>query len=219
MPSSKVVFDDALYQYLLSISSRETDALRVLREEIVSQDVPNMAIQPEQGQFLAFLISLMSAKRILELGTFMGYSTAWMANALPDDGHIITCDVNQEWSKAAKNHWQRMGLANKITSHIGPALECMEDLLAEEVESFDIIFVDADKRNYPLYYEKSLLLLRKKGLVIFDNVFRGGKVLDENNQALNINVIRKFNSSLLDDPRIELSVVPIGDGMALGLKV
>src|SRR3989338_892274 len=158
----------SVYQYLQNMSLRETPILQQLRAETAKLEMARMQISPEQGQFMALLLKLMNAKRILELGTFTGYSTLVMAEALPTDGKVVTCDVNAEWTQLAQSFWQKAGVAPKIELRLAPALETLQQLLAKK-ELFDFIFIDADKENHLLYYDTCLQLVRGGGLIAIDN--------------------------------------------------
>jgi caffeoyl-CoA O-methyltransferase len=144
---------DELYTYFLSISLRESPLLQELRAETAKMPLARMQIAPEQGQFMALLVELMSARRIIEIGVFTGYSSLCMASAMPDDGLIVACDLSVEWTDIAKRYWQRAGVAHKIDLRIAPAIDTLNALLETQTESYDIAFLDADKENYPIYYE------------------------------------------------------------------
>ncbi|MEM9543256.1 MAG: class I SAM-dependent methyltransferase [Cyanobacteria bacterium P01_E01_bin.42] len=208
-----------LYNYLLSVSLREPDSLTQLRQKTERYPFGNMQIAPDQGQFMALLVRLMGAKKILEIGTLTGYSALWMALALPPDGTLITCDIQEKCREFAQPYWQGAGVADKIDLHIAPALETLENLLAtEQAETFDLAFIDADKTNYPHYYEKCLELLRPGGLIAIDNVLWGGAVADPEQTDPDTMAIKELNQSLHQDDRIELSMLPIADGLTLALK-
>jgi caffeoyl-CoA O-methyltransferase len=208
-----------LYQYLLSVSVKEAEILQELREEASNHPMGKMQISPDEAQFLSFLIKLIGAKKILEIGVFMGYSSTAMALALPEDGHIIACDNDKEFTDIAQRYWQKAKVDRKITLHLKPALETLEDLINQgEKETFDFVFIDADKSNYYHYYEKSLELVRKGGLIVVDNVLWDGKVADENITDNRTQKIREFNDKLAQDDRIELSLVSMADGVTLAMK-
>ena len=208
-----------LADYIQSISLREPDILRQLREETAKLSMAQMQISPEQGQFMALLVQLMGAKKTLEIGVFTGYSALAVALALPDDGKVIACDISGEYTAIAKDFWGRAGVSEKIDLRIAPALETLEKLIAEgEAESFDLAFIDADKRNYENYYERVLTLLRPGGLILIDNVLWSGKVVDPIITDKQTQAIREFNEKLHQDSRISLSVVAIADGLTLALK-
>lgn len=208
-----------IYNYLLSVSLRESEILRQLREETANHPLARMQIAPEQGQFMALLLKLIGAKKVLEIGVFTGYSSTVMALALPDEGRITACDVSEEFTKIAVEYWQKAKVAEKINLHLAPASETLDNLIAQgESETFDFAFIDADKNNYGNYYEKCLILLRQGGLIAVDNVLWNGKVADLKDQDKLTKAIRNFNQKLAEDDRIDLSLITIGDGLTLARK-
>ncbi|MEB3120173.1 MAG: class I SAM-dependent methyltransferase [Snowella sp.] len=210
---------ETLADYIQSISLREPDILKQLREETVKLSMARMQISPEQGQLMALLVQLMGAKKTLEIGVFTGYSALAVALALPVDGKMIACEISEEYTAIAKDFWGRAGVSEKIDLRIAPALETLEKLITEgEAESFDLAFIDADKRNYENYYERVLTLLRPGGLILIDNVLWSGKVVDPTITDKQTQAIREFNQKLHQDSRISLSVVAIADGLTLALK-
>ena len=207
---------EALYDYMLDISSRESSILKELREETAKLPLAMMQIAPEQGQFMQFLIQLIQAKKILELGTFTGYSALAMAMALPADGELITCDINPTWSPIAHEFWQRAGLDHKIKQRLGPALESLYALINDGYQrQFDFIFIDADKTNYMQYYELALQLVSPRGLIAIDNVLWEGKVINQQASDPQTREIRKLNQLLSNDPRVDVSLLAIADGLFL----
>ena len=219
MPKQTIGLDDRLYNYLLSVSLREPEILRQLRQETNNHPEATMQIAPEQGQFMALLVQLLGAKKTLEVGVFTGYSSLSVALALPPDGKIIACDVSEEYTAIARRYWQKAGVADKIDLRLAPALETLDRLLADgQAETFDFAFIDADKVNYEGYYERSLQLVRPGGLIAIDNVLWGGKVADSQFQNSSTLAIRALNQKLHHDERITLSLVPIADGLTLALK-
>lgn len=219
MTARTLNLDAALYQYLLDVSLRETPLLRRLRDE--TQALPNARWQvaPEQGQFLALLIKLTGARRILEVGTFTGYSALCMAQALPDDGSLICCDIPGDYNATAHRYWEEAGVDQRIDLRLAPALETLAGLeQAGQLESFDLIFIDADKANYPAYLEFALRLLRVGGLAVFDNTLWSGRVLEANAVSEDTRAIQALNRALKDDSRIDLSLLPLGDGLTLCRK-
>jgi predicted O-methyltransferase YrrM len=219
MSNRSIGLSDALYDYLLSVSLREPEILAELRRETMAMSERSMQIAPEQGQFMALLVRLTGARRILEIGTFTGYSALAMALALPPEGRIVACDVSEPWTQIARRYWQRAGVAQRIELRLAPALQTLDALIAEGGGgSFDFAFIDADKSRYLDYYERSLVLLRPDGLIAVDNTLWGGSVADPAKTDADTAAIRAFNVALHDDPRIELSLVPIGDGLTLARK-
>jgi caffeoyl-CoA O-methyltransferase len=219
MSSRTFTLPDALYDYLVAVSLRESDVLRRLRKETAALPRAHMQIAPEQGQFMGLLARLAGARRCIEVGVFTGYSALCVASALPPDGHIIACDVNPEWTAIARRYWHEAGVAERIELKLAPALETLDRLLAEgRAGAFDFVFIDADKPNYPHYFERALELLRPGGLIAVDNTLWYGRVADATNHDSDTEAIRDFNRRLHDDVRIELSLVPIGDGMTLAIK-
>ena len=209
-----------VYQYLLSVSLREAEILQKIRMESASHPLANMQISPEQAQFMAFLLKLMSAKKVLEIGVFLGYSSTAMALALPENGQIVACDNSVEFTDKARSYWQEAGVEHKIDLRLAPALETLDQLIAEgHSNSFDFVFIDADKSNYYNYYEKSLPLVRQGGLIAVDNVLWSGRVADDKVNDNRTNKIRDFNQKLASDDRIDLSLIPIGDGLTLARKI
>jgi predicted O-methyltransferase YrrM len=208
-----------IYDYLLSVSLREPEVLAQLRQETAQLPSGRMQISPEQGQFMALLVQLLGAKKTLELGVFTGYSSLVVALALPPDGKIVACDISEECTSIARRYWQQARVTDKIDLHIAPALETLDRLLATgAAETFDFAFIDADKGNYDNYYERSLQLVRPGGLIAIDNVLWSGKVADPQNQENQTKKIRAFNQKLYQDQRVNLSLVPIADGLTLAQK-
>lgn len=219
MSNKTLQITDALYDYLLSVSLREPDLLRELRDETATMPRANMQISPEQGQFMALLIELLGAKKTLEVGVFTGYSALWVALALPPEGRIVACDISPDWTAIAQRYWQRAGVDNKIDLRLGPAIETLDQLLeAGEAGTFDFAFIDAEKVEYEDYYKRSLELLRPGGLIAVDNVLRAGRVIDPSFTDEDTGAIRDFNLARLEDERVTLSMVPIADGLTLARK-
>jgi predicted O-methyltransferase YrrM len=205
-----------LHEYLLRVSLREPAILTELRHQTHKMSMGQMQISPEQGQFMQLLIELINAKKTLELGVFTGYSTLAVALALPADGQVFACDINGEWTKIARKFWEKAGVAGKINLFLQPAVETLNQFLAAGHENtFDFAFIDADKTNYPIYYEQCLRLLRKGGLCAIDNVLWEGKVAELDVKDDKTVMFRKLNEFLLNDERVSLSMLPIGDGLTL----
>ncbi|MBL8539546.1 MAG: class I SAM-dependent methyltransferase [Betaproteobacteria bacterium] len=219
MTNRTFTLSDSLYDYFASVSLREADILRRLRDETATLPRATMQIAPEQGQFLALLVQLTGARRCLEVGVFTGYSALCVAVALPADGSVVACDVSEEWTAVARRYWEEAGVAERIELKLAPAVETLDRLLANgQSGTFDFAFIDADKPNYSNYFERSLRLLRQGGLIAVDNTLWYGRVADPENHDEDTEAIRRFNRSLHADARIDLSLVPIGDGVTLARK-
>ncbi|MEV7730042.1 O-methyltransferase [Streptomyces sp. NPDC101733] len=216
----QVDVNEAMQDYVASISLREPDLLRELREKTSKLPLSLMQISPEQGQFLSVLVKAIGAKRALEVGVFTGYSLLATALALPADGHVTALDISEEWTDIARDFAARAGVADKIDLRIGDARESLAALLREDgaAGSYDFVFIDADKENYGAYYEAALTLLRPGGLIVVDNVLWHGAVLDETKQDSETVALRAFNARVRDDKRVELSVLPFADGLTFALK-
>jgi predicted O-methyltransferase YrrM len=219
MSNRTIAVDDRLHRFLLAHSVRETPLMAELREATAGHEWARMQIGPEQGQFMALLVELLGARRIIEIGTFTGYSALCMAQAMPADGRLICCDVSEEWTAIGIPFWERAGVRERIDLRVAPALETLDALIESGAAgSFDIAFVDADKTNYANYYERCLQLLRPGGLLMFDNTLWDGRVADPAEQEPDTLALRALNDLLHDDQRVSLSLVPIGDGLTLARK-
>jgi len=219
MSNRSTGLNESLYDYLLQSSLREHTVLTQLRHATASQSMSQMRSAPEQGQFMALLVRLMGARRVIEVGTYTGYATLWMALALPENGEIVSCDISEEWTELARDHWQQAGVSDRITLKLAPAEETLKQLLDEgEGGQFDLAFIDADKENYDCYFELCLQLIRPGGLILVDNVLWGGSVVDANNNEPATRAIRSFNKKCRDDDRVEISMLPVADGLTLLLK-
>jgi caffeoyl-CoA O-methyltransferase len=219
MSKKTIALSNQLYDYLLSISLREPEILRQLRQETARHSLAVMQIAPEQGQFMALLVQLLGATKTLEVGVFTGYSSLCVALALPPNGKVVACDVSEEYTRVARRYWQLAGVADKIELRLAPALDTLAQLLADgQAETFDFAFIDADKVNYEGYYERSLQLVRPGGLIAIDNVLWSGRVADPQFQDKSTLAIRDLNNKLHNDQRVTLSIVPIADGLTLALK-
>lgn len=219
MSNRTISMTDGLYGYLLGTSLREPPLLKRLRDETAAHPQARMQISPEQGQFMQLLAKLMGARRCIEVGVFTGYSSLAVALALPADGRILACDVSEEFTSVARRYWKEAGVAGKIELKLAPALQTLDERLAAgEAGSYDLAFIDADKANYADYYERILKLLRPGGLVLVDNVLWSGRVLDADDHSEDTVAIRAFNRLLHQDERVDLSLLPIGDGLTLARK-
>ena len=219
MTNRSLNLDDALYQYLLDVSLRESPLLKRLREETAQLPTARWQIAPEQGQFMALLVQISGARKILEIGTFTGYSALCMAQAMPADGRLICCDLPGEYNAIAERYWHDAGVAERIDLRLAPALETLSALeRGGQSESFDLIFIDADKAKYRVYLEHALVLVRQGGLILFDNVLWSGRVLEQSPESADTRAIQALNRGLLRDSRIDLSLLPLGDGLTLCRK-
>lgn len=219
MSTSTTFLTSTLYHYLQDVSLRESPVLAQLRRETAKMPGSQMQIAPEQGQFMALLVELLGVRHALEIGTFTGYSALAVAQALPPGGELICCDIDAEVTKVAQRFWQQAGVNNKIDLRIGPAVDTLADLINNKgAGHFDFVFIDADKANYDTYYEQALILLKRNGLIVVDNVLWGGKVAESNEQGNSTVAIRDLNEKIKHDPRVNISLVPIGDGLLLCRK-
>ncbi|HEX4593884.1 MAG TPA: class I SAM-dependent methyltransferase [Bryobacteraceae bacterium] len=219
MATGDLPINNDLLDYLGRVTLREPEILRRLREETAGHPHAAMQVSAEQGQFMALLIHLLSARKTLEVGVFTGYSSLAVALALPEDGRIIACDINEEWTSIARRYWREAGAARKIDLRLGPALKTLDDLIAQgQGGRFDFAFIDADKANYPNYYERALVLVRPGGLIAVDNVLWDGKVIDPSVNDADTRAIRDFNETLHHDDRVWITMLPIRDGLTLACK-
>lgn len=214
MTGQTLYLDDALYHYLQGVSLRETPLLARLRAETQALPEARWQVAPEQGQLLALLIRLIGARRVIEVGTFTGYSALCMAQAM-DGGHLLCCDLPGAYNATAQRYWQEAGVAERIELRLGPALQTLATL---DAEAFDLIFIDADKANYPRYLEEALRVLRPGGLLVFDNTLWSGRVLQVVPDSEDTRAIQALNAALKDDLRVDLSLLPLGDGLTLCRK-
>jgi len=215
--SKYTALNDELHDYLVEHGAREDDVLRRLREETAERlpDLINMQIAPDQGAFLTMLARLIGARRALELGTFTGYSAICIARGLAEGGTLIACDVSEEWTAIARRYWEEAGVADWIDLRIGAALETLAGLA--EDEPFDLAFIDADKSEYPDYYEHCLRLLRPGGLILLDNVLGGGMVVGEVEEGRReyVESIKRTNELIAADERVDLAMVGVADGVTM----
>lgn len=210
---------DDLHEYLLSVSLRESEMMTRLREETAEHPRAHMQIAPEQAQFLRFLVQLIGARRTLEVGVFTGYSALAVAEVLPPSGELVACDINEEYTQVARRYWAEAGVDGRIDLRIAPAEETLAALLDDgQAGTFDFAFIDADKASYDTYYERSLQLLRPGGVIALDNMFRGGRVAEPSPEDESVQAIRELNEKLHTDERIELTVLPLADGVTLAMK-
>jgi predicted O-methyltransferase YrrM len=218
MAHRRTTIDDVLYDYVVARGVREHPAQAGLREATKSLPNAGMQIGPDQGQFLGFLARLVGARRAIEVGVFTGYSALAVALALPDDGYLLACDVSEAWTSIGKPFWAAAGGATKIDLRLGPAIATLDaELAAGAAGSFDFAFIDADKSSYDDYFERCLQLLRAGGVVAIDNVLWGGAVAKPGGDADTV-ALKRLNDKLHADSRIDISLLPIGDGVTLARK-
>jgi predicted O-methyltransferase YrrM len=212
--------NSALMNYIRTVGINEPEVLRKLREETALRPDANMQITPEQGQLMRVLLAAMGAKNVLEVGVFTGYSSTAMALALPEDGRLVACDRNEEFTNIARRYWREAGVEHKIDLRLGPALKTLHTLLDHEgaEDSFDFVFIDADKEAYGTYYELALRLTRHGGIIAFDNTLWHGRVLDESSRDSEVVAIQELNRKIRSDERVAAVLLPIGDGMTIALK-
>ena len=220
MSSHTIELTETLYDYLLANGTRESAVARELRSHtLVATRAHRMQVSPEQGAFMQLLVRLLGARRTLEVGTFTGYSALAVAEALPDDGRLIACDVSEQWTAIGRPFWERAGVAHKIDLRLKPAVDTLDELIAAgEADAFDFAFIDADKANYDAYYERCLVLLRRGGVIGIDNVLWGGRVADERARDEDTRAIRALNLKVNADERVDAAMLPIGDGLTLAVK-
>jgi O-methyltransferase len=218
MSTKTIQVDDSLHEYILSVSLREDTLLRELREETSSLKMARMQISPEQGQFMALLLKLTGARRYLEVGTFTGYSALVCALAMPADAELYALDISEEWTAIARRYWERAGVAGRIQLQLGSAAETLQSMLPAAQNSFDAIFIDADKTGYAAYIQYGYELLRPGGFLMLDNVLWGGSVIDPAADDEDTVAIRRVNEAMLADERFDISLLPIGDGLTLARK-
>ena len=219
MSSRNGFIEEHIYSYILDNSLRDQPLLAQLRQETGQMPMGMMQISPDQGQFMGLLVKLVGARKIVEVGTFTGYSSTVMAQALPADGRLVACDVSDEYTQVARRYWAEAGVDDRIELRLGPGAESLDGLLTEGGGgTFDMAFIDADKTNYGVYYEKCLELMRRGGLILIDNVLWGGRPADAAEDGEDTVAIRALNAALHQDERIDVSLLPVGDGLTLARK-
>lgn len=219
MSSKSIGLSDDLHEYMLAVSHRESAVMERLRAETADHPKSEMQIAPEQAQFLQFLLRLIGARRTIEVGVFTGYSALATAEVLPPTGEVVACDVSEEYTQVARQYWQEAGVDDQIDLRIAPAEETLDALLDEgQAGTFDFSFIDADKETYDTYYEQSLRLLRPGGVIALDNVFRDGRVTDPDIEDESVRAIQALNEKLHHDERVDLTMLPLADGVTLAMK-
>lgn len=218
--ADQIVATPEIREYVRAVSLREDSILAELRSQTAGLPAGSaMQVMAEEGQLLALLVGLSGARSVLEIGTFTGYSTLCMARALPPDGTVVTLDLDGRWPAIGAGYWQRAGVAERIDVRIGDATRTLAALADERgVGSFDLVFIDADKANYGTYYEAALSLVRKDGLIVIDNTLFFGRVVDPDSHDPDTTAVRALNASLLDDQRVDVSMLTMADGITLARK-
>lgn len=219
MSNRTLTLDDRTYRYLLEHSLREAPELAALRAETAAHPQANMQIAPEQGQFMQLLVRLTGARRAIEVGVFTGYSSLAVVLAMPEDGRLLALDVSEEFTSIARRHWQAAGVAGRIELVIAPAAATLDARIAAgESGRYDFAFIDADKSSYLAYYERLLKLVRPGGLIVVDNTLWSGRVADPAEREADTVALRAFNDVLHRDPRIDLALLPVADGITLARR-
>jgi caffeoyl-CoA O-methyltransferase len=219
MSRAPEIYVPGIREYVLEHGVREPQILAQLRVETASHPRAVMQIPPEQGQLFEMIVKVTGARRAIEIGVFTGYSSLATALALPDDGKLIACDISEEFTAVARRYWKLAGVDHKVDLCIGPAIETLDRLIASGAQdSFDFVFIDADKTSYASYYERCLALIRTGGLILLDNMLQHGQVMEQTNQDPNVVAIRKLNDFILNDSRVDSLLLPFGDGVSLVRK-
>lgn len=220
MSARTIPMTEKLYDYMLDVSLREPEIMRELRAETAKHPLGHMQISPEHAQFMQMLVQMIGAKRCIEIGTFTGYSALAVALALPKKGKLVALDISDEFTSVGKPFWEKAGVAKRIDLRLGPAKKSLDKMLKKKGEHarYDLAFIDADKGGYPDYFERCLKLVRKGGIIACDNIFMHGDVADKRKRGANAVAMRVFNDKLKDDQRVDISLIPIGDGVTLARK-
>ena len=221
MSSTSINLNESLIDYMQKFGTYENSFQSQLREETESGEFAQMQISPEQGQFMGVLAKIMNAKNYLEIGTFKGYSAMCMAFAMGDESEIVALDSSKDYTDIALRHWKVAGISNRISLRLGLALDTLIDMSKDDnnLNHFDIAFIDADKTNYQNYFDYTIKLVRRGGVILIDNVFWSGNVCDLSINDDDTVAIRKFNKLLSEDRRVSISIVPIGDGLTVAYKL
>ena len=220
MSRTYTAITDRMAAYIADMSLREPEVLRRLRESTQNHPRASLCSAPEQAQLLHLLARLLHARKTLEIGVFLGYSSTWVALALPPGARLVACERSEEWAATARRTWREAGVEDRIDLRMGPALATLDDLIARgEAGTYDLAFIDADKTNYDNYYERALVLLRRGGLIAVDNVLWHGAVIDPTVHDPDTEAIRAFNRKVYADARVALSLAPMGDGLTMACKL
>lgn len=219
MSTETIGISARLQQYIRSVSVPADKIWEPLFQDTLQVAGFNIQIAPEQGQFLAVLVKLLNVTRAIEIGTFTGYSALCLARAMPDDAHLITCDIDEQWANVGKPYWRKAGVYEKIELKLGPASETLDSLLENHhANAFDLAFIDADKQNYVAYYEQCLKLVRQGGVIAIDNTLWSGRVAKADTDDPDTMAIRDLNQHIHNDDRVDACLLTIGDGLTLAYK-
>lgn len=218
MSNRTLMLDDATVEYLHNNIRPESEAAEALRVRTAAMPMAVMQICPEQGAFMSLLCRIHGVRKAIEVGTFTGYSALCVAEALPEDGILIACDVSESWTSIGKEYWEKGGVSHKIDLRLAPATETLQKLIDEGASDFDFAFIDADKENYATYYEQCLHLLRVGGVIAIDNVLWGGRSADQSFRDASTVAIRAINEKVRNDARVFSTMLPLGDGLTLAIK-
>lgn len=218
-PNKNVYLPDAMWQYMQKAWLREPELLRELREETERLPSNGLQISPDQGQLMGLIARIAGAKKALEVGVYTGYSSLSVMLQMPADARLTACDISEEFTSVARRYWQKAGISDRVTLLLGPAVDSLKSLLeAGEAGTYDLAFVDADKPNYPNYINCAIELLRPGGVLMIDNVFWSGAVADPDNTDEGTELMRRINAQVFEDARLDVAVIPIGDGVTLAIK-
>lgn len=214
-PNAPFLMNETIAQVVEHFFIQKNETISLLKEQTLKMPERKMRISDDQGAFLSFLVNFLNCEKILEIGTYTGTSTLYMAQALSGIGEIITIDRNPEWTKVAQKYWSIAGVSHKIKLHIGDAVQELEKI---ENDCFDLVFIDADKKNYPFYYKQALRTLKRNGSFIIDNIFLNGKLELNSDESL-VKKMCQFYDELKQDDRVKIVFLPFYDGMLWGQKL
>ena len=220
MSTETIGISEELQQYIRSVSVPDDELWEQLSHETMEAAGFNIQISPEQGRLLSVLVKILGVTHAIEIGTFTGYSALCLARALPDDGRLITCDVNEQWTNIARSYWSKANVQEKIDLRLGNAIRTLDSLIDDQrANTFDLAFIDADKQNYIAYYQRCFKLVRPGGVIAIDNTLWDGLVIDPDNNDPDTLAIRELNEMIHRDNRVDACLLTIGDGLTLAYKL